>query len=148
MCFRIITVIRSQSSHIGAKILNKPFNELTPVFNKMSKHDLTQANSVDLMDRVDSKFIFLASELHEILNQCMESYSLVILAETNLFATDKHVVKINWEKIENISPEKKKELFEDLSKRTGLSVCEVKGVDIDFLNDTANIEVYYKDSKN
>ncbi len=68
---------------------------MTPVFNKMSKHDLTQANSVDLMDRVDSKFIFLASELHEILNQCMESYSLVILAETNLFATDKHVVKIN-----------------------------------------------------
>lgn len=114
----------------------------------MSKHDLTQANSVDLMDRVDSKFIFLASELHEILNQCMESYSLVILAETNLFATDKYVVKINWEKIENISPKKKKELFEDLSKRTGLLVCEVKVVDIDFLNDTANIEVYYKDSKN
>ena len=74
--------------------------------------------------------------------------ALVILAETNLFATDKYLVKINYEKIENISPEKKKELFEDLSKRTGLSVCEVKVVDIDFLNDTANIEVYYKDSKN
>ena len=74
--------------------------------------------------------------------------ALVILAETNLFATDKHLVKINYEKIENISPERKKELFEDLSKRTGLSVCEVKVVDIDFLNDTANIEVYYKDSKN
>lgn len=74
--------------------------------------------------------------------------ALVILAETNLFATDKYLVKINYEKIENISPERKKELFEDLSKRTGLSVCEVKVVDIDFLNDTANIEVYYKDSKN
>ena len=74
--------------------------------------------------------------------------ALVTLAETDLFATDKHLVKINYEKIENISPEKKKELFEDLSKRTGLLVCEVKVVDIDFLNDTANIEVYYKDSKN
>ena len=74
--------------------------------------------------------------------------ALVILGETNLFATDKYLVKINYAKIENISPEKKKELFEDLSKRTGLLVCEVKVVDIDFLNDTANIEVYYKDSKN
>ena len=51
----------------------------------MSKHDLTQANSVDLMDRVDSKFIFLASELHEILNQCMESYSLLEIMNENLF---------------------------------------------------------------
>ena len=72
--------------------------------------------------------------------------ALVILAETNLFSTDKYLVKIKYEKIENISPERKKELFQDLVNRTGLSVCDVRVVDIDFLTDTASLEVFYTGS--
>ena len=67
--------------------------------------------------------------------------SLVIFAETRLFATDKLIMKINYEKISNIQTDNRDELFKDLSERTGLVIHDVRVIDIDFLTDTANLEV-------
>ena len=67
--------------------------------------------------------------------------SLVIFAETRLFATDKLIMKINYEKISNIQTNNRDELFKDLSERTGLVIHDVRVIDIDFLTDTANLEV-------
>ncbi|MBO97771.1 MAG: DUF4956 domain-containing protein [Flavobacteriales bacterium] len=50
---------------------------------------------------------------------------------------------ITYEKIELIVPEKRKELLEDLRKRTGIDIIRVEVRRIDFLRDTANIRIFY-----
>ena len=50
---------------------------------------------------------------------------------------------ILYERIELIVPEKRKELIEDLKKRTGLDVKQVEVGHIDFLKDAAFLKIYY-----
>ena len=52
---------------------------------------------------------------------------------------------ITYEKIDLIVPEKEEELIEDLKLRTGLNIDSVKVGKIDFLRDTAQITIYYKE---
>jgi len=51
---------------------------------------------------------------------------------------------ILYEKIENIKPERRKELIADLEERTGLKVLDVEIGHIDFLRDVAYINVKYE----
>jgi hypothetical protein len=55
---------------------------------------------------------------------------------------------IKYEKIELIKPEKNKELLEDLKQRTGLTINRIEIGEIDFLRDTAKINVYYYGDSN
>lgn len=55
---------------------------------------------------------------------------------------------INYEKIELIKPEKRKELIEDLEKRTGLKINRIEIGRIDFLKDSARIKIYYYEDEN
>ena len=57
----------------------------------------------------------------------------------------KHVSRkiILYEKIENIKPERRAELLEDLKERTGLDIVDVEIGHIDFLRDVAYINVTY-----
>lgn len=50
---------------------------------------------------------------------------------------------ITYEKIELIVPGKREEMIEDLKKRTGLPIINVKIDKINFLRDTARITVFY-----
>ena len=52
---------------------------------------------------------------------------------------------ITYEKIDLILPEKEEELIEDLKIRTGLNINSVKVGKIDFLRDTAQVTIYYKE---
>ena len=52
---------------------------------------------------------------------------------------------ITYEKIHLILPEKEEELIEDLKLRTGLNINSVKVGKIDFLRDTAQVTIYYKE---
>ena len=52
---------------------------------------------------------------------------------------------ITYEKIDLIIPEKEEELIEDLKLRTGLNINSVKVGKIDFLRDTAQVTIYYKE---
>ncbi|MEA1877751.1 MAG: DUF4956 domain-containing protein [Bacteroidota bacterium] len=54
------------------------------------------------------------------------------------------VIRINYEKIELVHPSKRKELIEDLKKRTGLDVKDVSVARMSFLRDTARLMVRYK----
>ena len=54
---------------------------------------------------------------------------------------------ITYEKIDLILPEKEEELIEDLKLRTGLNINSVKVGKIDFLRDTAQLTIYYKEYK-
>ena len=53
--------------------------------------------------------------------------------------------KILYEKIENIKPENYEILKADLEQRTGIEIERTVVKDVDFLKDTANIVIYYKD---
>ena len=50
---------------------------------------------------------------------------------------------IHYEKIENILPENRAALLEDIEKRTGIKPLDVEIGHIDFLQDAAYIKVYY-----
>ncbi|HAF62955.1 MAG TPA: DUF4956 domain-containing protein [Anaerolineaceae bacterium] len=55
---------------------------------------------------------------------------------------------ITYEKIDLINANNLKELIADLEERTGLKIHYVDINKINFLNDTAEIKVYYEESKN
>jgi hypothetical protein len=64
------------------------------------------------------------------------------------FISDRYAKQfIQYERIENIKPERKAELFADLVQRTGLNIVSVKIENIDFLRDTAALEVTYRSQR-
>ena len=54
-------------------------------------------------------------------------------------------ITIEYEKIENIKPEKRDTLLADLKERTGLNIQSLEFRRINFLRDTARIRIYYKE---
>lgn len=50
---------------------------------------------------------------------------------------------INYERIDLITPDKHQEMKADLEKRTGLIINRVEVGKIDFLNDTAQVRIFY-----
>jgi len=56
--------------------------------------------------------------------------------------------QVTYEKIELIKPERKDELLEDLRLRTGLPIRRVEIISIDFLRDTAYLNVFYQSADN
>lgn len=53
------------------------------------------------------------------------------------------VQSVSYERIDNIKPENRTRLIEDLRSRTGLNVTSVEIIHIDFLKDTAELNVKY-----
>ena len=54
---------------------------------------------------------------------------------------------VRYEKIDLIKPENRELLIHDLEERTGLKISNVEVEEIDFLQDTADIKIFYKPSK-
>ena len=54
---------------------------------------------------------------------------------------------INYEKIDLIIPEKRKELIADLQKRTGLIITDIAIGRINFIRDTVRIRIYFCDEE-
>jgi len=54
---------------------------------------------------------------------------------------------INYEKIDLIIPEKRKELITDLEKRTGLKITDISIGRINFMRDTVRIRIYFSDEE-
>ena len=56
-------------------------------------------------------------------------------------------IRINYEKIELIHPDRREELIQDLKDRTGLDIVSVSVARMSFLRDTARLVVSYKPKK-
>ncbi len=54
---------------------------------------------------------------------------------------------IEYEKIDLIVPQRRKELLEDLEKRTGVKISRIEIGRINFLRDTARIRIYFFESE-
>jgi hypothetical protein len=70
----------------------------------------------------------------------------VYIIETKCLKKGYDMKRLRYEKIELIEPSKRTEMIQDLKNRTGLDVMAVKVGDIDFLNDTAQVRMYYKEN--
>ena len=69
--------------------------------------------------------------------------ALAYLTETNLLVPMLDELIVEYEKIENIVPERKTELLADLRERTGLDVKNAAVLRADFLRDTAQLKVQF-----
>lgn len=67
--------------------------------------------------------------------------------DAGLFIKNENTQKIQYENIELIRPENRLLLIEDLKKRTGLNIHKISVGTINFLRDTAIINIYYYDSE-
>jgi len=67
----------------------------------------------------------------------------IYLIEKTFFGKKEQSKNINYEKIENIKPENHELLKADLEERTGLKINRVVVKDINFLDDTTKIVIYY-----
>ena len=66
------------------------------------------------------------------------------LCESNLFIKHLSYKVIKYDNINLITPDKEKEMIEDLKKRTGLDITKVEVGGIDFLKDVAIVKMYYR----
>jgi len=71
----------------------------------------------------------------------------VYALDGNLLLKNENVQAIRYENIENIKPENHNKLLEDLRQRTGLPIHKISITKVDFLRDTAVINIYYYHSK-
>jgi len=68
---------------------------------------------------------------------------LAVLLESRLFSKKENTKIINYERMDLVNENNKSLLVEDLKNRTGLEVHRVSVMKIDFVNDTAQLKVYY-----
>lgn len=73
--------------------------------------------------------------------------AIAYVIDTPFFSSKYLVQTISYEKIENVKPSNHLLLLEDLRVRTGLNVVSVDIKHIDFLKDTAELEVKYLNDK-
>jgi hypothetical protein len=68
---------------------------------------------------------------------------LVLILDRYVTISHENVKEVIYERIELIKPERRAELLQDLTARTGLPVHRVEIVHINFLRDVATINMYY-----
>ncbi|MBA2611430.1 MAG: DUF4956 domain-containing protein [Bacteroidetes bacterium] len=68
---------------------------------------------------------------------------LAFLLESKLFFKREGIKIIVYEKIELVNTSNHAQLIEDIKIRTGLNVYKISIIKIDFLNDSAQIKIYY-----
>ncbi len=73
---------------------------------------------------------------------------LAHLTETNLLLPMMEEHTVEYEKIENIVPDRREELIQDLCERLGQDIRSVEIVYVDFLRDTARLKVQFVPPEN
>lgn len=120
--FAVFSMLRYRTESISIK-------EMTYLFLVISIALLTAVGPIGLFGIVVINAIICAFAY------ALERDFLLPLAEEQV---------IRYEKIENIKPENKADLIDDLKQRTGLEIKYVIIESVDFLNDTARIRIFYK----
>lgn len=68
----------------------------------------------------------------------------IFMLEKLLFRNEYDVKKITYEYVDRIKPEKEAELIEDLEARTGRKIVKVQVASMNYLNDSAVLEVHFE----
>lgn len=81
-----------------------------------------------------------------IINTVICIFAYVLETGFLLPLTEEQVIR--YERIENIKPQNRADLIDDLKQRTGLEIKYLNIESVDFLNDTAQIRIFYNSKKN
>jgi hypothetical protein len=119
--FAVFTMLRYRTESISIK-------EMTYLFLVTAIALLTSVGQMNLIDLVTLNGII-----------CV----LAFVMDSGIFGKGYLTQSICYERIENITPEKRCALIDDLRKRTGLQVEMVEIEHIDFLRDTAQLKISY-----
>jgi hypothetical protein len=68
---------------------------------------------------------------------------IAFVVDSKLLSGSHNTKLVTYERIENIKPQNRDNLIKDLCDRTGLKVVSVSVLRIDFLRDTAELNIYY-----
>lgn len=119
--FAVFTMLRYRTESISIK-------EMTYLFLVTAIALLTSVGQMNLFDLMVLNGVI-----------CL----LAFIVDSNIFGNGYKTQSICYEHIENITPEKRCKLIDDLRARTGLQVEMVEIEHIDFLRDTAQLKVSY-----
>ena len=119
--FAVFSMLRYRTESISVR-------EMTYLFMVIAMSLLSAVGDTSSIELIMLHGIFLAS---------------AVVGESLLARPALQMQEIQYEKIENIKPEMRHELINDLKLRTGLNVQEVEIVHIDFLRDSANLKVLH-----
>lgn len=110
----------------------------------------------DAIEIKEMTYLFLIIGLSVVNSLASRQISVIELATINvtvvalLYGLEylwlvKHLTRktINYERIDLITPEKYEEMKSDLETRTGLTINRIEIGKIDFLNDTAQVRIFY-----
>lgn len=81
----------------------------------------------------------------ELLFANFSTIGLIAVLEYRWYSRALKSTVIRYEIIDNIKPDRRRELIEDLRGKTGLHVVGFDIIHTDFLRDTAELKVYYRD---
>ena len=73
---------------------------------------------------------------------------IAVILETKLLLPAYQEKEIEYEVIQNIRPENRQQLMQDLKERTGLDIIRVKVISVSFLKDTAMLRLHYVSGAN
>jgi hypothetical protein len=119
--FAVFTMLRYRTDTISIK-------EMTYLFLVTAIALLTAVSSLNLVELLSLNGLI-----------CL----IALIVDTRLLTSRYRTQSVSYERIENIKPENRALLLEDLRNRTGLNVVAVSIAHIDFLKDTAELNVKY-----
>jgi hypothetical protein len=119
--FAVFTMLRYRTESISIK-------EMTYLFLVTAIALLTSVGQMNLVDLTILNGVI-----------CLLAFTM----DSNVIGKGYQTQSICYERIENITPEKRTELINDLRTRTGLQVEMVEIEHIDFLRDTAQLKVSF-----
>ena len=123
--FAVFAILRYRTNPI-------PIKEMTYLFIVIT---------IGVINALSNSEVSLAALLFTNIALVSLTYFLETYWQKNLLAR----ITIEYEKIENIKPEKRDTLLADLKERTGLNIQSFEFRRINFLRDTARIRIYYKE---
>jgi len=119
--FAVFSMLRYRTESISVK-------EMTYLFLVIALSLLSAVSNLSPIELVSLHIIIFISAL---------------TCESMLTSNTLYCRKIQYEKIENINAKNYLLLLNDLKQRTGLNIKKVEIIDIDFLRDTAQLNVFY-----
>ncbi len=123
--FAVFAILRYRTNPI-------PIKEMTYLFIVIT---------IGVINALSNSEVSLAALLFTNIALVSLTYFLETYWQKNLLVR----ITIEYEKIENIKPEKRDTLLADLKERTGLNIQSFEFRRMNFLRDTARIRVYYKE---
>ena len=123
--FAVFAILRYRTNPI-------PIKEMTYLFIVIT---------IGVINALSNSEVSLAALLFTNIALVSLTYFLETYWQKNLLAR----ITIEYEKIENIKPEKRDTLLADLKERTGLNIQSFEFRRMNFLRDTARIRIYYKE---